>query len=93
MASCEDKPNQESPQEYDPQIDSIAAAPLPVISPSMVDKSANGREDPDTRSRKPSASEPDPGGYPDREPGTETGATEAADNRPPPGVPADPNIF
>lgn len=91
MASCEDKSGQESPREYDPQIDSIASAPLPVIHPDMVEEASAGRAEPGTGIRERRAIDPDGGVEPDMAPGTESVPIEAADNRSPSGFPADPN--
>jgi len=52
MVSCEDKQNQAPPQEFDGQIDSIVAAPLPVINPDMIDQSLGGLDESSTRFRQ-----------------------------------------
>ena len=91
MVSCEDKQSQAPPKEFDPQIDSIAAAPLPVISPDMADQSFGGLNEPGTRFREPGALESEAGMEPDRAPGTEAGPGEVVDTRSPVGSPADPN--
>ena len=87
MVSCEDKQSQPPPKEFDQKIDSIASAPLPVISPGMAGESSGGREEPSTRFREPGALE----SVPDMTPGTEAGSGEVGDTRPPVGFPADPN--
>jgi|GEM_PF-5455327 len=85
MVSCEDKQSQPPPQEFDRQIDSIAAAPLPVINPDMIEQASGGPDESSMRFREPGGMESD------RAPDTEAGLDEGVDTPSPIGPPADPN--
>lgn len=74
MASCEDKQSQSSPKEFDPQIDSIASTPLPVINPDMVIRLSATPDEPDVWDQEPSALESEPA------PDTAADTDQVADN-------------
>ena len=85
MVSCEDKQSQAPPKEFDRKVDSIASAPLPIISLGMAGESSDGLDEPGTRFREPGALEPESSMEPDMAPGTGAGPDA------PVGFPADPN--
>jgi hypothetical protein len=91
MVSCEDKQSQAPPKEFDRKIDSIASAPLPVISPGMAGESSGGLKEPSTRYREPGIMESESDMEPDMTPRTKAGPGEVGDTRAPVDFPTDPN--
>jgi hypothetical protein len=86
--SCDDKPGQSAPQEYDPQIDSVAAAPLPTIVVGMAEGVSSNAEE--AGGRIP------PSGVYEAEETTEPvmpGESEVSEPPSVPRNPADPNTF
>ena len=86
--SCDDKPGQSAPQEYDPQIDSVAAAPLPTIVVGMAEGVSSSEEEAGERIR--------PFGDYEAEETIEPvipGAPEVSEPPSVPGNPADPNAY
>jgi len=88
FVSCDDTSSHSPPQEYDPQIDSVASAPLPTIVVGM-SEGTSSESDGSGRGTPP------PGVYEAEEPLEPVVPLGPVSGEPPPvrNIPVDPNAF